>query len=98
MPHGRAVKAGDFDGFCRQVRQHPVWVDDMRVGWTTPDGHRLAFGWEDPLLVDGRSQAPSGFPHSDNAYTHTPMGATRMTIRHGGKRLILDLTHGRHVT
>ncbi len=95
---GRAAQHGDFAGFCRQVRQHPLRVEGTRVSWTTPDGHRLAFGWEDPLLADGRPQALSGFPHYDNAYTHTPMGANRMTIRHGGKRLILDLAQGRHVT
>jgi hypothetical protein len=95
---GRAAQHGDFAGFCRRVRQHPLWANDTRVGWRTPDGHRLAFGWEDPLRVDGRSQALGGFPHYDNAYTHTPMGAIRMTIHHGGKRLILDLAHGRHGT
>jgi hypothetical protein len=43
-------------------------------------------------------QALSGFPHYDNLYTRTPVGAERMTIRHGGEQLVLDLALGRVLT
>jgi hypothetical protein len=61
----------------------------------TPDGHRLAFDWEGPFLVDGRPHLLSHFPHYDNVYTQTPMGADQMAIRHGDQQLVLDLARGR---
>jgi hypothetical protein len=92
---GRAAENGDLATFCRDVSQHTLQVDGLSMRWTGPDGHSLALDWEGPLLVDGQPQAQCGFPHYDNLYTHTPLGADRMTIHYGAQRLVLDLVHGR---
>jgi hypothetical protein len=92
---GRAAEDGDFSTFCRQISQHTPQIEGLNVRWMTPDGHRLAFDWEGPFLVDGRPHLLSHFPHYDNVYTQTPMGADQMAIRHGDQQLVLDLARGR---
>jgi hypothetical protein len=92
---GSMDEDGDFGAFCQKVMQHAPQTRDLGVTWNTPDDVRLDFSWDHPLLVDGQAQDWSDFPHYDNAYTHTPMGAERMVIHYGGDSLVLDLKRGR---
>ncbi|MGQ9908231.1 MAG: hypothetical protein ACUVS2_05270 [Candidatus Flexifilum sp.] len=94
---GSAVEHGDFGRFRADVMRHTPQVEHDRVRWETPDGQRLLFGWTGPLIVNDEPQNWADMPHYDNRYTHTPMDAERMTIRHGGEALILDLLKGTSV-
>lgn len=95
---GLAAVDGNFTTFCKRVSQTSVQVEGVNLRWTTPDGQTLAFGWEEPLLVNGTPQQLSNFPHYDNLYTHTPLGADQMKISHNGQQLVLDLSGGRVLT
>jgi hypothetical protein len=95
---GSMDEDGDFGAFRRKVMQHAPQTRDLGVTWNTPDDVSLDFSWDQPLLVDGQAQDWSDFPHYDNAYTHTPMGAERMVIHYEGESLVLDLKRGRVVS
>ena len=95
---GRAAKDGSFADFCRRVSARPPWVRGLSLNWRMPGAQTLGFGWDGPLLLDGLPQLLSGYPHYENAYTHTPHGADTMTIRHGEETLVLDLALGRVVS
>jgi hypothetical protein len=88
---GRAAEDGDFAAFRQRARAYTPQAEGPSVRWTTPEGHALAFAWEGPLWVDGRSQDFSDFPHYENLYTDTPAGADTMTIRHGEDALTMGV-------
>lgn len=94
---GTAETDSDFARFCAAVTAQSLLSVDGRLTWRTPSGQQLAFGWDDPFTVDGTAQRWDDMPHYDNAYTHTPMDADQMTIRHGGETLVLDLRKGSSV-
>lgn len=91
---GGADDDGDFVAFCRNTRAHAPQVDNLNVRWIAPHGRALEFGWEKPLLVDDRPQPLKDFPHYDNLYTRTPLGAETMVIRFDDDQLVLDLKRG----
>jgi hypothetical protein len=95
---GCAAEDGDFNAFRHRVREHTPQMRETGVVWVTPENQRLAFSWDQPLLVDGEAQDWNDFPHYENDYTQTPMGAETMTIRHGEQTLVLDLKRGRVVS
>jgi hypothetical protein len=92
---GRATTEGRFEAFCRRLRQAAPRTDERGIQWNAPEGRTLGLGWQGALLVEGRPEPQRGFPHYDNLYTRTPLGAKRMTISHQGERLVLDVAHGR---
>lgn len=89
---GRAVEDGDFGTFCDKLTRSACQIEGSNVTWASPDGHTLAFGWEGPLRVDGQTQDFDDFPHYENLYTNTPMGAQSMTLRFGQQEQILKFT------
>lgn len=93
---GRSAADGDFAAFCRRLRaQSPTsTASGPAVRWQMPEGDTLAFAWTGPLTVNGRPQPLNDFPHYDNAYTHTPMGAAEMRLAIDGQSLTLDLMRG----
>lgn len=69
-----------FQKVCMAVQ--PEW-QALGVAYTSPQGDKIAFGWEGPLLVNGVPQPLSGFKHIENPYCTTELGATHMDIQHG---------------
>ena len=47
-------------------------------------GEELVFGWEGPLLVNGKAQPLSGFKHLDNPYCSAELPAQIMDIEFSG--------------
>ncbi len=92
---GRATLDGDFATFRQRVVSHSPQVDGLQVLWQTPQGDTLAFGWEGAMTVNGKPERWEDFPHYDNLYTHTPMGAEIMTLAFNDQSLTLDLKRGR---
>ncbi|MCB9450431.1 MAG: hypothetical protein H6672_03275 [Anaerolineaceae bacterium] len=92
---GSASEDGDFAAFRAKILRHLPQPVDEGVRWQTPDHHELTLSWGAPLLVDGQSVDMETFPHYENAYTHTPMGADVMEIQFGDETLRLDLRQGR---
>lgn len=92
---GQADEDGSFAEFQQRVAQNMPQSWESGVRWRRPDGHEIAFGWEGPLLLDDQPADWSQFPHYGNAYTHTPMNAEILELRHQGETLRLDLRRGR---
>jgi hypothetical protein len=90
----RAAQDGEFAQFCRSMRARPPLIAEGRVGWHTPTGRALELAWRGPLTVDGQALDPTRFPHYDNLYTHTPLGAETMRIASPHAQLTLDLVTG----
>lgn len=91
---GGAASSRSFEEFCRTTRGRAPRVVQERVVWETAAGRVLEVPWTGPLRLDGRPFDPKSFPHYDNRYTRTPVGAKTMSIGVHGRRLDLDLVRG----
>ena len=78
---GRAAVDGSFTDFQEGVLARAPAFAGLTARGTTRRGEAVTFGWEGPLLVDGRAQALGGFPHYDSPYCRVDWPAERMEIR-----------------
>jgi hypothetical protein len=90
---GRQDTDGDCLDFQKKVHALDVEFDGTAVRCTTHRGERLSFGWEEPLLVNGKEQALSGFKHYENPYCVAELPASQIEIRtdHYLMKLTFDL-------
>ena len=86
---GRAALDGSFKEFTEKVLRLPVQFDGAQVEITGLRGDHLSFGWQFPLLVNGKEESLSGFKHYDNPYCTCERGAKEMEIRYGQDALRL---------
>lgn len=93
---GSAREDGDFETFCHRLMQRSPQTADHSVRWITPQGDALALDWEGELLVNDKPSPLKDFPHYENAYTRTNVGAETMRITVDGQSLVLNLKHGRY--
>jgi hypothetical protein len=89
---GRAAVDGSFAEFRRAVLAGSVTVSDLAVEWRTMRGERLAFGWCEPLTVDGRAEPITGFRHVENPYARADFPAQSMDIGYGEDMMRLHFT------
>jgi hypothetical protein len=94
---GSAALDGSFKGFQQKLLDTRPSARGTAIEWKTPEGRVLQFGWMGPLLVDGQVENWDDFPHYENSYTYTPMGAAEMVIKHAGESLHIDLWRGKSV-
>jgi hypothetical protein len=86
---GRAALDGSFPEFQDRVLTLDVAWEGLSVRCTTLRGQSLAFGWEGPLLVEGKEQPLSGFKHYENPYCVADWPVSQMEIRFGDHLLRL---------
>jgi hypothetical protein len=87
---GRAARDGSFEVFQQAVLALDVRFDGLSARCATLRGETLAFGWEGPLLVNGREEPITGFKHYENPYCVADLGAPQMEIRFGDQLLRLN--------
>ena len=87
---GRARRDGSFGEFQEMVLALDVDLNGLEVQLTTLRGDSLAFGWEGPLLVNGKEQPITGFKHYENPYCVANLPASQMEIHLGEYALRLD--------
>lgn len=78
---GRAAVDGSFTDFQEGVLARAPTCEGLTARGTTRRGEMVTFGWEGPLLVDGRAQALGDFPHYDSPYCRVDWPAEHMEIR-----------------
>ncbi|MGC9522211.1 MAG: hypothetical protein ACP5HG_10090 [Anaerolineae bacterium] len=78
---GRAALDGDFEAFQERVLSLPLSFEGLTVRFETLRGDALAFGWEGPLMCNGKELPLSGFKHYENPYCVADLGAPEMEIR-----------------
>lgn len=92
---GRAALDGDFAAFQEKVLSQPVAFEDLAVRYQTLSGQDLAFGWEGPLLLDGKEQPITGFKHYENPYCEADLPAKQLEIRYGDEMMRLTFENVR---
>ena len=88
---GRRALDGSFGDFQAKVLALERRFEGLTVRFSTLRGQHLSFGWEGPLLIDGREQPITGFPHYENPYCVAELPCSRMEIRFGEDLLALNL-------
>ncbi len=88
---GSASENGSFSRFCDGVLRTAPLIENGRVTCIAPSGDALAFGWTGDLIINGVTVSWADFPHYENLYTQTPMGADIMTITHDGQSHTIPL-------
>jgi len=89
---GRAERDGSFEEFQQAVLALDVRFDNLSARCATLRGETLAFGWEGPLLVNGRQEPIAGFKHYESPYCVAELGAAQMEIGFGDQLLRLDFS------
>jgi len=87
---GRYALDGNFASFQAKVRSLKVEFGKLCVKWENLRGEQLAFGWEEPLLLDGKEQPIENFPHFDTPYARAQWPAEKIEVRHNGESYLLD--------
>lgn len=86
---GRATLDGSFDRFQQKVMSLPLDFNNLSVRYQSLRGDTLEFGWEGPLLLNGKEQPITGFKHYENPYCTVETGAPEMEITCAGTLLKL---------
>ncbi len=89
---GRAALDGDFGEFQNKILSLDVRFDELAVRCATLRGETLAFGWQGPLLRNGKEEPITGFKHYDNPYCEADLPASQMEIRYGDQAMRLDFS------
>lgn len=87
---GRAALDGSFNEFQDKVLALDVAWEGLSVRCATLRGESLAFGWEGPLVVDGKEQSITDFKHYENPYCIADWPSSQMDIRFGDYLLRLN--------
>lgn len=89
---GRAAQDGNFADFQAKILALAITLAPERLQLTTLRGDTLAFGWDEPLQVNGAAQPSTGFKHYDNPYCVADLGAGQMEIQFGDELMRLDFS------
>jgi hypothetical protein len=89
---GRAARDGSFEEFQQAMLALDVRFDELSASCPTLRGETLAFGWQGPLLVNGREEPIAGFKHYESQYCVAELGAAQMEIGFGNQLLRLDFS------
>ena len=61
------------------------------VAWTSPTQGPITFGWDKPLVANGKDQPLSGYPRIESPWAKVPWDSTTYDIKAGGETLHLDV-------
>jgi len=89
---GRAALDGDFASFQAKVQALDVAFDGLNMSCQTLRGDSLAFGWQNPLRLNGVIQPLSGFKQYENQYVNSENHATMIEVRWKDYLLKLDFS------
>ena len=87
---GSKQQDGGFASFRQKVESMPLEFQGLTIKCTTLRNDEISFGWDSPLVINGKMIPLSGFPHYDNPYCTATLPASGMDIRFGGQRLELS--------
>jgi len=89
---GRAACDGSFEEFQRKLLALDVRFENLSVGCTTLRGETLAFGWQGPLLLNGKPEPIGDFKHYDSPYCRAELNESQIEIRFGDEAMRLDFS------
>jgi hypothetical protein len=80
---GRKSQDGGFGDFRLKVLKSRLAWREPGVSFHSPKGIQFEFGWEGPLLLDGKEQSIAGFKHIENPYCSAELPARSIEIGFG---------------
>jgi hypothetical protein len=80
----------EFAAWVEAMTKAVIQCDGMRVRYESPSQGRISFGWNDPLVVAGKTVPVHDYPRYDNPYCGVVKDAAQLTVRHAGASLSLD--------
>jgi hypothetical protein len=87
---GRESLDGEFTDFKKKVMELQLDWKELGVNYTSLRNDQLSFGWQDPLLLNGKEQAITGFKHIENPYCSVELPAKQIDISYGDFLMRLD--------
>lgn len=87
---GDAEQSGSFDDFIRTITGADLEITGMSIRYASPSAGSLAFGWHNPLIVNGEPVEVHGYKRFDNPYCQATFGARKLTIAQAGESITLD--------
>ena len=91
---GRAQTHGDFSSFVDNIRQAKLRFSGSKVLYYSPSQGRLEFGWNSPLLQDGRPVPLDEYPRYQNPYVQAPFPPEEISVSLGEHSLNLNWVNG----
>lgn len=88
---GRKAADGEFQAFVEKICAAPLLVRGLSLRYQSPSQGLLEFGWEGPLLQDGRPVELYDYPRYDNPYCQAPFDPTQIRIHRDGSELVIEL-------
>jgi hypothetical protein len=86
---GQQMLDESFSQFKEKILATNINIDRLSIQLRSLRGEDLSFGWTEPLMVNGQSQALSGSHHYENIYCLAELPAQQMNIVIGEEGLRL---------
>lgn len=87
---GRAAQDESFEKFQKKIQAMTLKWQELSVTCINLRGEEIVFGWEGPLLVNGRKQALNQYKHIENPYCTVDIPANIMDIEYRGDVMRLN--------
>ncbi len=87
---GSEAENGSFAAFMARFAGVAPVGNTHRFTYDSPSLGRMAFGWCEPLTVNGQEIPLHGYPRYDTPFCRAEFGASRYEISCGGKEAVLD--------
>ena len=88
---GRREIDGSFEEFMGGILDSALSVEGIDVDFDAPRIGRVTFGWDAPLTINGIEASLKHYPRWDNPYSTTEFNTNRFLIKHGNKKLNLEI-------
>jgi hypothetical protein len=87
---GQEMLDGSFAEFREKILAMNLTVNDLSVQLTSLRGDILDFSWQGALVVNGQTQALTGFRHYENPYCIAELPAQKLDILFGDSGIRLN--------
>ncbi|MDN5287122.1 MAG: hypothetical protein JWR38_3396 [Mucilaginibacter sp.] len=87
---GSRSQWGSFDSFVNKISSGKVKCDALNICYNSPSAGSLKFGWKQPLSVNNKQLALTGYPRFENLYGKTEFASDRLAIKYKNQTLVLD--------
>ncbi len=68
---GRQAIDGNFETWCEKITSSSVTYNDLTVTYHAPNLGEIQFGWNNPLIYNGKEISLRNYPRFENPYCHT---------------------------
>jgi hypothetical protein len=77
---GSSTVDGSFSAFKEAIQHQQIRSSNLAIELKTENGDILSFGWEAPLLYNGKEQAINNFLHFDNPFASAVLPCYEIAI------------------